>query len=67
MDSSALLKLYFAEPDSSRAEDILGADLEWITGRVTAIEIRRNLARALGGSDLASARSQFERDWASTA
>jgi predicted nucleic acid-binding protein len=67
VDSSALLKLYFEEPDSSRAEDILASDLNWITGRLTSVEVRRNLARALVGSDLAAARRQFERDWANTA
>lgn len=67
VDSSALLKLYFEEPDSSRAEDILASDLDWITGRLTSVEVRRNLARELVGSDLAAARHQFERDWANTA
>jgi hypothetical protein len=67
VDSSALLKLYFEEPDSSRAEDVLASDLDWITGRLTSVEVRRNLARALVGSDLAAARRQFERDWANTA
>lgn len=67
VDTSALLKLYIQEPDSDRAEEILGSDLDWITARITAVEVRRSLARALGGSDLAAARRQFERDWANTA
>lgn len=67
VDSSALLKLYFDEPDSGRAEEILASDLDWITGRLTSVEVRRNLARELVGSDLAAARRQFERDWANTA
>ncbi len=67
VDSSALLKLYFADPDSRHAEDILASDPDWITGRLTAVEVRRNLARELLGPDLAAARQQFERDWASTA
>ena len=67
VDSSALLKLYFDEPDSGRAEDILASDADWITGRVTAVEVRRNLARALASPDLMAARRQFERDWANTA
>ena len=67
VDSSALLKLYFAESDSRRAEDILASDPDWITGRLTAVEVRRNLARELLGPDLAAARHQFERDWANTA
>lgn len=67
VDSSALLKLYFEESDSSRAEEILSSDPDWITGRLTSVEVRRNLARELVGSDLAAARRQFERDWANTA
>jgi predicted nucleic acid-binding protein len=67
VDSSALLKLYFEEPDSGRAEAILGSDLDWISGRLTSVEVRRNLARELAGPDLAAARRQFERDWANTA
>jgi predicted nucleic acid-binding protein len=67
VDSSALLKLYFEEPDSRRAEDILASDPDWITGRLTSVEVRRNLARELEGPDLAAARRQFERDWANTA
>jgi len=63
VDASALLKLYFEEPDSDRAEEILGSDEEWITGRHASIEVRRNLARELGGQFLAQARRQFERDW----
>lgn len=63
VDSSALLKLYFDEPDSARAEGILTADDEWITARHTAVEVRRNLARELEGRILTQARRQFDRDW----
>lgn len=64
LDASALLKLYVEEPDSTRAEDILVFDPVWITGRHTTVEVRRNLARLLDGPSLATARRQFERDWA---
>jgi uncharacterized protein len=67
VDSSALLKLYFDEPDSARAEELLSADTTWVTGRHTAVEVRRNLARELRAADLAAARQQFERDWQNTA
>lgn len=63
VDSSALLKLYFDEADSARAEELLSADDTWVTGRHTAVEVRRNLARELAGVDLAAARRQFGRDW----
>ncbi len=67
VDSSAFLKLYFEEPDSHLAEDLLAANAEWITGRHTSVEVRRHLARQLHGSELAAARQQFDRDWRSAA
>jgi predicted nucleic acid-binding protein len=67
VDASALLKLYFDEPDSSHAEEILTADPDWVTARHTAVEVRRNLARELRGAELRAARRQFERDWRGTA
>jgi len=67
VDASAFLKLYLEEPDSDRAEDILLGGGEWVTGRHTAIEVRRNLTRALEGANLAAAQGQFQRDWQNTA
>lgn len=67
VDSSALLKLYFEEPDSDRAEELLTADTTWITARHTAVEVRRNLARELRATELAAAQRQFARDWRNTA
>ena len=67
VDSSAFLKLYLEEPDSTVAQAYLEADLEWVSARHTAVEVRRNLARLLDGADLAAARRQFARDWESTA
>ena len=62
VDSSALLKRYVAEPDSATATEHLKSDATLVTGRHTGIEVRRNLARLLGGSDLTSARDAFQRD-----
>ena len=67
VDSSAYLKLYFEERDSDRAGELLGSDPDWVTARHTLVEVRRNLARELAGSDLAAARQQFERDFEATA
>lgn len=67
VDSSALLRLYFDEADSARAEELLSADGTWVSARHTAVEVRRNLARELQGADLAAARRQFGRDWQNTA
>jgi len=63
-DSSALLKRYVHEPDSEAAEQLLRTDPVLLTGRHTMVEVRRNLARLLSGSDLARARSAFARDMA---
>jgi uncharacterized protein len=67
VDASALLKLYFDEADSLRAEELLSADATWVTAQHTAVEVRRSLARELRAADLAAARRQFGRDWQSTA
>lgn len=66
LDASALLKLYFEEPDSPLAEEILSSDREWITARHTQVEVRRNLARQLTGEELRAARAQFDRDLRAT-
>lgn len=63
VDTSALLKTYFEEPDSDACEALLLSDPEWVTGRHTEIEVRRNLTRELDGRPLREARAQFRRDW----
>ncbi len=63
LDSSALLKRYFDEPDSASVERFLLSDTEWVTGRHTAIEVRRNIARTLEGEHAAVALEQFGGDW----
>ncbi len=67
VDSSALMKRYVDEPDSSLADDLLVADPGLATGRHTVVEVRRNLARLLGGRALATARNEFDRDLGSFA
>ena len=67
VDSSALLKNYFAEPDSSVAERLLNSDSVLVTSWATFVEVRRNLARALGGAELRQAKDQFAADWDSMA
>jgi predicted nucleic acid-binding protein len=63
VDSSALLKRYVEEPDSARAEAILLGDPNWVSARVTEVEVRRNLARLLEGAELDRARRAFLSDW----
>lgn len=63
LDSSALLKRYFDEPDSVGFERLLLSDPQWLTGRHTAIEVRRNLARTLEAEPAARAMEQFRDDW----
>jgi len=66
VDSSALLKRYVEEPESSQCERYLLADPDWLTARVTLVEVRRNLARLLDARALAEARRSFARDWKRT-
>lgn len=65
VDSSALLKRYVEEDDSSAADRLLRGDPTLVTGRHTIVEVRRNLARLLSGRDLAGARTAFMDDLAS--
>lgn len=62
VDSSALLKRYVEEADSSAADALLRADGALLTARHTIVEVRRNLARLLSGRDLAAARAAFAGD-----
>ena len=62
VDSSALLKNYFAEPDSLVAERLLRSDAMLVTSWVTLVEVRRNLARVLRGAELREAKQQFAAD-----
>ncbi|MGI8425928.1 MAG: type II toxin-antitoxin system VapC family toxin [Actinomycetota bacterium] len=64
VDSSALLKIYFREADFTACLKLLKKDTDWISGRHTEVEVRRNLALGLKGKDYAKARDQFSRDWA---
>lgn len=62
VDTSVLLKRYVDEPDSDRADELLAADPELVTGRHTLVEVRRNLARLLAATDAAAARVAFAED-----
>jgi len=64
-DASALLKLYVREPETDEVGQIIAADAEVTTARLTLVEVRRNLARLLGGAQLTRARADFEADWES--
>ncbi|MGZ4672372.1 MAG: type II toxin-antitoxin system VapC family toxin [Ilumatobacteraceae bacterium] len=62
VDSSALLKRYFPEPDASVADRLLLSDPVLVTSWVTLIEVRRNLARVLRGAELRAAKEQLAAD-----
>ena len=62
VDSSALLKRYFREPDSALAGRLLLSDSVLVTSWVTLIEVQRNLARVLEGADLREAKGQLAAD-----
>ena len=66
-DSSVILKRYVDEPDSDRANEILGSDPVLTTGRHAIVEVRRNLARALSPTDATAARRSLAADLASFA
>ena len=67
VDSSALLTRYVDQPDSSRADELLAADDQLVTARVTEVEVRRNLARLLDDTSLVDARANLARDLAAFA
>jgi hypothetical protein len=47
LDGSALLRVYLADPDADRFEELLLADAGWASVRVTQVEVRRRrLSRA---------------------
>ena len=56
LDSSALMKRYVEEPESDLVERYMHADTDWITARLTWVEVRRNLSRLLSGAGLDEAR-----------
>lgn len=62
VDSSAFLKRYVDEPESAACDEIMRSDPLLVTARHTVVEVRRNLARLLGSSELADARASFAED-----
>ncbi len=62
VDTSALLKRYVDEHDSSLSVELMASDPVLVTSRITEIEVRRNLARLLEGPSLADARRRFATD-----
>jgi len=63
LDSSALLKRYIDESDSPHFTELLGSDENWLTCRLTWVEVWRNLGRRLTGADALAARHAFRTDW----
>lgn len=66
VDSSALIKRYVAEDDSGRADAILLADPEWVTGHHAYVEIALAIHRRLGEAEQEAAFAAFEQDWERT-
>jgi len=63
LDTSALLKRYVAEDDSDACERILIADSTWVTARLTWVEVLRNLAALLSGTERTRIKRAFRADW----
>jgi len=66
VDSSAMLAVLLDEPTTDRVRALLDADPDWLTGRHTFVEVRRNLCRMLAPLDLDAARADFAVHWART-
>lgn len=62
VDSSALIKLYVDEPESSLAVEILSVDPVIATSALSLVEVRRALSRHFAGINLVRAREVFEAD-----
>ncbi len=62
VDSSALLKRYIEEHDSTTADELLNSDPVLVTSRLTEVEVRRNLSRLLSGDDLDRQREALSLD-----
>jgi uncharacterized protein len=68
LDTSALLKLYLEEPDSSTVRNSVSAAAASCTHAIAYPEMRAALAQAhrirrIGAAELASHRQRFDSDW----
>ncbi len=63
VDTSALLKRYVEEDESTACERILLADPSWVTARHTWVEVLRHLGRLLRGTERTRMRNAFRADW----
>jgi predicted nucleic acid-binding protein len=63
LDSSAVLKRYIDEHDSSRYNAIFASDTIWLTCRITWVEVWRNVGRRLPPSEATVARGALRADW----
>jgi|TARA_B100001971_G_scaffold212320_1_gene242187 predicted nucleic acid-binding protein len=59
IDSSAVLKRYFEEEDSTEAIDMMGTDPVMVISPLVEVEVHRNLALHLDGERLEEARYRF--------
>lgn len=68
VDTSAVLKRYFAEPDMEQAIELMAAHPVLVTSALTELEGYRNLSLHLDASEFEEARARFrmEMDWMAT-
>jgi predicted nucleic acid-binding protein len=66
VDSGALIGRYVAEDDSDRADAILLADPDGVTGRHAYVEVSLAIHRRLGEAERQATVEAFEEDWART-
>ena len=61
-----MAKLYLDEPDRDPCLERFASDAIWTTARLTSVEVRGLISRALKGNALAGARRKFAEDWSRT-
>ena len=62
VESSALLKRYVYESESSECQSILDSHAHWLTSRITITEVLINLRKRLSQSEFAIASRLFQTD-----
>jgi len=63
VDTSALLKLYFDEPDTRECRRLLRSEVDLATSMLTLVEARRRIALHLDPQARERARREFQHDW----
>lgn len=63
VDTSALLKLYFDEPEATECRRVLRSEADLTTSMLTLVEVRRRISLHLDRHEREQARREFRHDW----